>query len=287
VAAKLVTIAYNPKSGRHSQKRLDALRGAFGAAGYDCEFADSYSDALIPLATKSSHLCVVGGDGTLRDVIARISGLGRVPPVSVYPAGTINLVAREAGYPAHIGKFVARVLNGQSNPRLHYHGVLGEQPLLVCASVGPDSIAVAQVSESLKSRVGRFAYAASLIQVMLRWPRYQMTVTADGNTYNCEAVFVLKGRYFAGPFQISRKADLIDPKFQLILLPHARRRDYVRLMISAMGVPGAASKNWLHLTAQSLEITAAQPIPVQVDGDIIATLPVQAVIHERPVRFVT
>ena len=281
----LVTIAYNAKSGRHSQKRLDMLRASFAKAGYDTELADSYSADLIPLAARSAQLCVVGGDGTLRDVIARMNGHSNMPPVSIFPAGTINLVAREVRHPGRIGKFVRRVLDAEGTPRTHYHGALNDQPMLVCASVGPDSLAVAAVSEPLKRRIGRFAYAAALAKVMLRWPHHTLTVLADGEAHQCEAVFVLKGRYFAGPWKISRDADLTQPKFQLLLLPRASRRDYVRLMLSAMGFPGAALKSWLRLTAETVEISAAHPLPVQVDGDIVATLPVKAVIHEQPVRF--
>ncbi len=282
----LVTIAYNAKSGRHSQKRLDTLRASFAKAGYDTELADSYSANLIPLAARSAQLCVVGGDGTLRDVIARMIGHNNIPPISIFPAGTINLVAREVRHPARIGKFVNRVINNTSEFRTHYHGELNGHPMLVCASVGPDSLAVAAVSEPLKRRIGRFAYAAALAKVMLRWPCHTLTVLADGNAHQCEAVFVLKGRYFAGPWKISRDADLTQPKFQLLLLPRANRRDYVRLMISAMGVPGTASKGWLRLTVQTVEISAAHPLPVQVDGDIVAALPVKILINPITTDFV-
>lgn len=281
-----MTIAYNAKSGRHSQRRLDALKAEFGKAGYDTEFADSYSDDLIPLAQKSSQLCVVGGDGTLRDVIARTRGAGDIPPISMFPAGTINLVSREAQYPGDIAQFVRRVTSDEYTPRAHYHGMLGDHPLLVCASVGPDSIAVAQVSEKLKRRVGRFAYAAALARVMLRWPRHKVTVVADGNAHPCEAVFILKGRYFAGPYQISRDAALTHPKFQVLILPRARRRDYLRLMISAMILPSAASKRWIRISAETVEINAAEPLPVQVDGDIVAALPVKVAIDAQPLEFV-
>lgn len=294
VTRPLITIAYNAKSGRHSQKILGALRAEFAHAGYDSVLADSYSAELIPAAAKSAQLCVVGGDGTLRDVIARIAGQNNMPPISVYPCGTINLVAREARYPANIPKFVARATRGVTSggraPRNQYHGMLNDHPILVCASVGPDSLAVASVSQPLKRIIGRFAYAAALAKIMVHWPRYALTVIADGQAHQCEAAFILKGRYFAGAWQISRDASLTQPAFQVLLLPRARRRDYLRLIIAASelrwGCEWAESKEWLRLPAQHIEISSADVLPIQADGDIIAHLPAQAVVSQRPVRFV-
>jgi diacylglycerol kinase (ATP) len=289
----LIAIAYNAKSGRHSPKKLDALRAEFAKAGYDTALVDSYSAELIPMAAKSIQLCVVGGDGTLRDVIARITGQDDMPPVSVYPGGTINLVAREALYPANIPKFVARVTGATGATgtlRAHHHGTLNDHPVLVCASVGPDSLAVASVSERLKRNIGRFAYGVALAKRILRWPRHALTVTADGAVYECEAAFILKGRYFAGIWQISRVASLTQPAFQLLLLPRARRRDYIRLMIAASGLRWgcgwAESKEWLRLSAQRIEVRSTEPLPVQADGDIVAHLPIQAVVSPDPVRFI-
>ncbi len=282
----LVALAYNPQSGRHSQARLDALCAAFAQAGYQTQCVDSHSADLIALASSSEQLCVVGGDGTLRDVIARLQGQLNIPPVSIYPAGTINLVAREIGHPGNMSKFVRCVTGDQARLRAHYHGVIGGHPMVVCASVGPDSIAVGAVSEALKRRIGRFAYAAAFLKLAVRWPRHPLSVVADGQSYKCEAAFILKGRYFAGPYKISRDAGVCQPTFQLVLLPRARRRDYLRLMISAMIAPYFASANWIKLQPQTIEISGKEALPVQADGDVVANLPIKAVINPNPVCFV-
>jgi diacylglycerol kinase (ATP) len=281
---KHIIIAYNPKSGSFDQKLLDRLCAAFAKAGYVSDLIDSYSDDLIIKARQAAHICVVGGDGTLRDVAERLRNITALPPMSVYPAGTINLVARELSYPRTVNKFVARVAGGDA-PRRLYLGELNKQPILVCASIGPDSIAVATVSEGLKRRIGRFAYAVALGKLLLRWPRNPLSVHASGVTFTCEAAFVLNGRYFAGPWQLSDAADMSDPAFQLLLFPSARRRDYLRLIISVTILPALASKNWIRLTTTSVEISADSRLPVQVDGDIAATLPIRAIINTNQMLF--
>ncbi len=284
MSQKPVIIAYNPKSGSFDQELLDSLSAAFLASGHSSKFVDSYSDDLMILASQASHICVVGGDGTLRDVAARLRNVADLPPLSVYPAGTINLVARELSYPGNIQKFAARLLGGDK-PRKLYLGELNQQPMLVCASIGPDSFAVSAVSEDLKRRIGRFAYAVALGKLLLRWPRHTLSVQADGALYECEAAYVLNGRYFAGPWKLSCKADMADPVFQILLLPSARRRDYLRFILSVAVFPALASKHWIRLSATTAEIKADSGQPVQVDGDIAATLPITAVINMRQMLF--
>lgn len=279
-----VVIAYNPASGSFSQSRLDKLSKAFLAAGYQPDLINSYSEEFIGAVQNSDHVCVVGGDGTLREVIARLRNFSGLPPISVYPAGTINLVAREALYPAGIEKFVGRVVGGHP-PRSHYLGELSGHPMLVCASVGPDSLAVSLATTGLKRLIGRFAYVVAFAKVLLRWPRHALTVSANGEEFGCEAAFILKGRYFAGPWQLSADADLRDPGFQLLLLPRARRRDYLRLILSAIAFPRLASKRWIRLRTESVEITGDSALPVQADGDIVSALPITAHVQQRPVEY--
>jgi diacylglycerol kinase (ATP) len=279
-----VAIAFNPKSGSFSQSRLDNLGAAFADAGYAPIFADSYSEDFAHTAADADLICVVGGDGSLRDIISRLGAQEVLPPISVYPAGTINLVAREAGYLRDANLFVQRV-SQPSQVRMHHYAILNDAPMLVCASVGPDSMAVASVSENLKRRIGRFAYLAAFGKLLWRWPRCEMRVLADGKAYQCEAAFVLKGRFFAGPWQISQEADLTRPDFQLVLLPKARRRDYLRLILSAIGLNFLRSKSWICIRVAIAEISGDEALPVQVDGDIVACLPIRAIIHPQPVRF--
>ena len=285
MAQKIVIIAYNRTSGSFDQRQLDQLCAAFAAAGSVCQPVDSYGDDLLVWVPKAAHICVVGGDGTLRDMVARLRDLASLPPISIYPAGTINLVARELSYPRNIEKFVTRVLHGGA-PRSLYLGLINQhQAMLVCASIGPESYAVAVVSEKLKARIGRFAYLAALGKLLYNWPRPALSVQADGVMFECQAAYLLNGRYFAGPWRVSRAADMSVSVFQLLLLPRARRRDYLRLILSVAINPALASKTWLRLAVSSVEITANAALPVQVDGDITSMLPMTAIVDKRAVKF--
>src|SRR5690606_19476787 len=144
--------------------------------------------------------------------------------LSIYPAGTINLLAREAGYPTDPETFARLVLSGEPR-RLHYPVMLGDGYFFACAGVGPDSFAVEQVSTRLKRRIGRLAYLAAFVRLLWRWPRHAIRLEAEGRTVECEAFYVAKGRYYAGGWSFAQQARVHDPVLHVVALPTARRRD--------------------------------------------------------------
>jgi diacylglycerol kinase (ATP) len=279
-----IVIAYNPMSGSFRPSRLNALVRAFEAAGHKVDTIDGYSDELHAIAAKADQLCIYGGDGTVRDVIERLEGAGRIPAISIYPAGTINLLTREALYPRNPAAFVRRV-DGSAPVRQHYMGRVNGKPLLVCASIGPDSIAVANISEALKRKIGRFAYVVAFAKLLWRWPNTELTVTVGDAEYRCAAAFVLKGRFFAGPWKISPDANLTHPHFELVLFPRMSRLDYLQLMLSAMLHRQLGGKNWIRVPATDVSIEGDENHAVQVDGDVTTELPARFSIDQKSIEF--
>lgn len=119
-----------------------------------------------------------------------------------------------------------------------------------------------------------------------RWPRPRLTVTVDGRAFAGEAVFVCKGRFYAGPWVLDRQADLLSDRFRVLVLPRARRRDIARLLLSAMLGGRFGAREWHRMDARALTIVADGPLPVQADGDVVATTPVALRVASEPLRFV-
>ncbi len=265
-----VQLFVNPNAGSASRRRVDALVGALEAAGARVIQSRDRRDRA-EVAAEATHICAVGGDGTLRHVAGAIGRAGRPLPLSIYPAGTVNLLARECGYSLDPAAFARRVLAGPT--RAHHSGLIGATPFFTCASVGPDSYAVSAVSTTLKRLVGRLAYGWSFMTLLLRWPRPQLRVVHEGGKIACEAVYIAKGRQFAGPWSFAPEAALVDPVFHVVTLGRASRRLYVRFLWrlvtgkSVAALPGAT-----HFTCRALRIEGDAPL--EADGDIVARLPV-------------
>ena len=287
-----VALVYNPQSGHFSAPVLAELTRAFEASGRQVICYDSLSfcagdDGPFDI------ICMLGGDGTARTVISANwpdaqgphgAGYAGGARFCTYPAGTINLVAREARYPQQVAAFVRRCL-GPNPPRRHFVGALGEGLFQCCASVGPDALAVARVSARLKRRIGRLAYGVAVAGMLRRWQRHRLEVTADGHSFAAEAVFVCKGRYYAGTWMLDEAADLAKDVFRVLALPRARRRDLVRLGLALVVHPGLADKRWLRMSARDVKIGGVVGLPVQADGDVVGVTPVEMAINPVPVPF--
>jgi diacylglycerol kinase (ATP) len=275
-----VQIVCNPHSGGFSATRARTLARAYAAAGFDPVFAESSPTRLFERLDGVERICVAGGDGTVRHVLAALAGEPNVPPIDIYPAGTINLIARERGAPRDPDAFVAHQLK---SPRHHLHPVaINDTHFMACASIGPDARAVANVSPRLKHFIGRAAYGGAMLGILFRWQRPQIRVRAADGVFDCEALYIANGRFFAGPWSFAPHARLEDPKLHVIALKTARRRDFIIFALATMiGRVDRLSNVRISITG-GLALVADSDHPIQADGDIVSHLPADIRVSTVP-----
>lgn len=285
----IVQLIHNPASGTHHELRLGILVQAFEACGATVVMGTTELDGSTGLAKDCDLICVSGGDGTLRLVIKAMRKSGSKTPVCIFPAGTVNLVARELGYSSEPEQFASEIMRGYlagSAARLKEPVVANDHgPFVACLSAGPDSVAVAKHSPQLKKKIGRTAYAWSFAKLFLRWPQQQFlldVVTTDGSKSGatCEAFYIAKGRYFAGPWTLTPEAGLGEDDFHLITLTRANRRNFIRFMLSiARGRDPKTLSFARSYRARSLTIKygsdSKNSLFFQEDGDTMAHPPRQ------------
>ena len=153
-------LVYNPVSGSFSDDHLEALRDALIEAGFRVTPMPTTA-AGARLSGQADLVCVHGGDGTLRDTVQALGERAGSMPICVAPSGTINLVARELGYPRSPQRFAEAVREAwDRGPESWVQSPLyrlGDMPIVSCVSIGPDGHAVARVDSRLKQRIGRYA----------------------------------------------------------------------------------------------------------------------------------
>ncbi|WP_404710792.1 diacylglycerol/lipid kinase family protein [Sphingomonas sp. MMS24-J13] len=280
---RFIQLFLTPTPGARLRARAAALCRTLEARGTEVLLTDS-GYAPLAIDPRADHVCAVGGDGTLRYVVDAARKLDRPVAVSVYPGGTVNLVAMEYRCPAKPEAFARRLLEGLPNVR-HFASIAG-LPLLACASAGPDSHAVAGVSSAMKARLGRYAYVAAFLRVLARWPRPKLVLHHDGAVTECEAVYIAKGPYFAGPWSFAPDATGADPSLHVVALPVATRRAFLRFVWAMFRnrVPDLADAH--SFTCRELVISGPPTVPLQGDGDVVAYLPVTIGMEADPIRFV-
>lgn len=271
-----IDLVYNPVAGSFRPNRLASLVRAFERRGAEVRQVPS-ARRWRPADDPPDLVCVHGGDGTLRDAVQGLGPLAGEIPLCIAPAGTINLVAREIGYPRDPEELARMVFAAWERPDGWLRAplyTLGEMPVVACLSIGPDSHAVAHVSPVLKRRLGRLAYVVAMMRVLRRWPSETMTLrgeTIAGEPFQCEAgaIIASHGALYAGPFRLSPRAALQADAVELVALRRANR-------VATLAFTAAAL---LRLPLDRLGLADIRSVrrvafdrcvsPVQVDGDHI------------------
>lgn len=295
----IVELIHNPASGTYNEFRLGVLTRAFEACGAQVRLGRTEHDGRFEIFPDCDLVCVSGGDGALRLVVASMVRSGVSKPLCIYPAGTVNLVAKELGYAKDPEIFAREVMSGFLDPqRARLEAPLATsdvQSFVACISAGPDGQAVARLNPALKKRIGAPAYAWSLIRLLGDWPqlRFSLVVeTADGRTENLRssAFYVLKGHHYAGNWTLSAAAELGSPHFHVVSLSRARRRDFVRFIVQiALGRDPGQLEFVRSLPASGLAITArgktARYAAFQADGDMMMEQPREIRMTGRTVTY--
>ncbi len=252
---------------------MHALKAAWMNAGYEIASSECSPKARFELDPAAAIICIAGGDGTARHALGYLQEVPHLPPICVYPMGTVNLIALERGSSRDPQTFVRDTL---AAPLSALHPVrLNDTLFTVCASIGPDALAVANVSERLKSILGRAAYGIALLKIFLNWQRPSLRVSFEGGTIDCEAVYIANGRHFAGKWSFAPEASLDSPLLHIVALKHARRSDFFAFVLAVLRGRVPTLANATCFTTTALSIKSDRDCPVQADGDIVTQLPAE------------
>lgn len=227
-------------------------------------------------------LVVVGGDGTLNEVVNGIGGLPEPPPLALVPRGTGRDFARTFGLGRSFDAAVETALAGETRVldlgRVSYRAWSGEQAERWFANVAGAGISGAiakRANDSTKAFGGRISYFAAILAVFVRWQVGEMTVAVDGERRAgpMHEVFVANGAFLGGGLHATPDADPADGLFDVLLLGHLTKRDLaVTLPKGYLGRHLPHPKMEL-LRGQVVTVEAEQPLPIQLDGEQPGTTP--------------
>ena len=280
-----VQLISNPDAGSYRAAKIEALHHAFSRQGAKVTLTHSGPGRDAQIAEDADLIVVAGGDGTLRHVAIAALARRKTIPIACFPMGTVNLLHLEQGGPASPEAF-AKAVMACPQEQSHVPASINGHVFLACASIGPDSRAVANVSLWLKSRIGRYAYGMAMMAMLPRWQRSQLTLIIDGKKHRCEAVYIAKGAYFAGPYSFAPDARRTMPMLHVIALKSASRLDFIRFVLALVrGRSITDSANILSFECTAFDVHGDADCPVQADGDVIATVPARIEISDQRLSF--
>ena len=286
-----VLVIYNPAAGQWRKRKLQTTLAALKGLGCSVHLfaTQKAGDAQVRAATLTAEDCDVvvaaGGDGTINEVANGLANApGAVPPLAIIPLGTANVLAQEIGLRGN-PRAVARAIAGGGRMTVHL-GEANGRYFVMMAGVGFDAHVVANVDLALKRRTGKIAYVVETLVQGLRYGFPRCRVTVDGQPHEAYSVVVCNGRHYGGPFVAAPKASLAEPAFEVCLLQKGGYRHVLRYGAALVMGRLSALPDVQILTGRTLKIEGEAGLPVQGDGDIIATLPVEITVAERTLELV-
>ena len=298
-----VLIVYNQNSGKQFFASMFArvnevykrLKDIYGSKRIDFYDIKSFSD-LDNIAEKVSEeqyewVIIAGGDGTIRALIEKLVNLRCFSYVSVFPAGTVNLVAKELMMGNEPEKWVKRVTKGIVTPV--YLGRTNGHVFLTVTGIGFDSLVVNNVTEESKRLFNKMAYAVQGAELMRKelafsdW-RYKFQVRFDDEKdwHEAASVIVGKSRYYAGRYSLFNGASLANPMLHVALFTGNTRNDFMRYAACIAMEALELEKSIVLKTAKKLEIRCNEEnFAAELDGDAVTTAPLTIELEETPIRF--
>lgn len=238
-------------------------------------------------------LVAAGGDGTVNEVVEGLAGVpGALDTVrlGVVPLGTMNVFARELGLPLKPAAAWEVIQHGAERrldlPRLDW-GVASDQRgtrhFVQLAGAGLDSRAIARVRWTAKQWTGPLAYALAGWQAW-RGPQPRVAVQVGTTRLVGELVLLGNGRFYGGPVTVFPAARPDDGLLDAAVFPRVTALTLARFAFAWLIRRPFRAAGIYRLRTGQLEVTAPEPVPIQVDGENVGFTPGTFRVRPRALR---
>ncbi len=202
---------------------------------------------------------------------------GSQVPLLIIPAGTSNVLAAEIGLPRNWVKSVELVRTGVI--RRISLGRANERHFIIMAGIGVDAGVVAALNCRLKRKLGEGAFWIAGFQQLVRYHFTPFRLVIDGQ--DCTATFAVisKAKNYGGPFQITSQANLFSDEFDVCLFQSPSRWRYLQYLGYVSIGRHLSLPDVRYMKAHTVEALGDSRIQVQVDGELIGTLPHKFVVE--------
>jgi diacylglycerol kinase (ATP) len=235
-------------------------------------------------AVENGYRMVVaaGGDGTINEVVNGVAGSDVA--LGVLPVGTMNVFANEMGLPAGDLARCWEIIRA-GHTRTIDLAQANDQYFVQLAGVGLDAQVVEETTWQSKRTFGPLSYVISAAQVAARKPP-ELVVEASGRTLKGSFVLVGNGRYYGGPFKFFKEALYDDGKLDVLIFKNTGYLDIARYLGMMLIGSHTDLADVEYFQTESALVTSAQDVPVEVDGEVVAKLPVRFRISSKKLRVI-
>lgn len=246
---------------------------------------ESGDDSPYFLSSASPHvplLVVIGGDGTLHEVLNALDAAFPDVPVGYLPSGSANDFARAIALPRDLETLILQLLEAQTpreiNVLCYEEGIQQASGILLNnLGVGLDaSIVEAANCSHTKKRLnhfhfGSYAYKLQIFKSLFQQKSFPVLIECNGKNYSFPKAFlctISNHPYFGGGVAILPMADPYEKKLDLALVERVAFYKIMWVMLLLLFKKQAKSRYFHHLKTTKLRLVSTIPQFVQTDGEV-------------------
>ena len=238
---------------------------------------------------RDSLLVVIGGDGTVNEVVNAVAGTEA--EIAVLPGGTGQDFGRTHGIPGSFDDAVRAALGGATRTIDVGRVEWDDGTSRFFANVGSAGMsgAVARRANSMTKRFGgRATFYYALTREFLAWQNTNVVVELeDGGRREgpMHDVIVANGSYHGGGMKLAPDARQDDGLFDVVLIGDVTKPDFVTTSPKLYSGRYLSHPKVELLRSSSVAISAAEPLPLEVDGEPAGTTPARFEVVPSALRL--
>ena len=248
--------------------------------GHATEIARDFS------STGDYRIYAVGGDGTLNEVLNGMVGTGST--LACIPGGSGN-------------DFIKSVVKKFDRRRILLDTILGTEKevdlgmadgryFLNIASLGFDANVVKNAEKYKTGPIvpNKISYLLSVISTAMDIKPEKVRIIADGEVFDEEVfmVAVANGKYYGGGIKIAPLADINDGLLDVLIVTDIDRAKVMKFLPLAIAGKHMGLPELQYRRCKRVEIVAAEPVYINVDGELAARKQVVFSIAEKKIKMV-
>lgn len=275
-------IIANPRAGHGAGAgSIEKLRSLIRRRGLDCtavptERPGHATELARRFAESSPRVAVMGGDGTISEVVQAL--VGSAVELAVIPMGTGNDVARSLGLPrGDMEAALTIAVEGRAQPV--DVGRERDRCFISVLGIGFPALVAAEANRMRFPR-GSAAFFVAVYKGLHRLRAAPLEIALDEETLrlDCVAVMVQNTPYTGGGLHMAPEARVDDGLFDVVIVEKIGRLD---LMVNFPKV--YKGRHFEHPSfsvrrSRKVEIRSPQPLEKMFDGDLCGWTPAEAVV---------
>jgi YegS/Rv2252/BmrU family lipid kinase len=227
-------------------------------------------------------LVVVGGDGSINEVVNGLAGIESPPAVALIPRGTGGDFVRTFDIPNDIATAARVALAGDTQSidlgRVDYRswdGSDGSALFANVASAGMSGAIAQRANDTSKALGAKASYLWATFAVFAGWSAVETRLTVDGEFRDGPMfdVVVANGRYFGGGMKMCPDAAPGDGLLDVVTIGDVTKRDLVMTMPKIYRGTHLPHPKAEALRGRVVTVETDEPVPVELDGEQPGTTP--------------